>query len=461
MMHLKKLSAVCIAVAAVLSSAVSCSSKNKTEEAAPQADVQDTTAADTSSSESSSSKPKGSMEIVWLSDYDLNPVNGNARSTALALFEDVYGGKINYIHTSVKDRFNTLDSMLAAGEKVDMFPYEADVFPQGVISERFDALDPYYEDMGMDEGLWDDMSDVIKAFEYKGQHYVIPYSLSEPFLLTYSRKLMQNEGIDDPYALYKAGNWNWDTFMQMMDKFIANQPDAQRYGINGWFGEAALCSANATAVKYDGSSFTNNINSTELEKAENFMHDIAAKGLYSNTWKGNFPSDFNTLFYAMDDWALADSNKANPEADLMAVPFPKAPDADKYYGSCKFNARMLVKNSSCGSAVAAYIKCERIAATDEKLRAAAKEAALKQNITAEQYDAIQEYLSPANITPVFDFGCGMGEKMYGAGNYNYESRGVIDNLTSVLLEGGAPVDSWEALRGAMSGIIDGEIAKYN
>jgi multiple sugar transport system substrate-binding protein len=272
---------------------------------------------------------------------------------------------------------------------------------------------------------------------------------------------MQSEGIDDPYTLYKAGNWNWDTFMQMMDKFKANQPNAPRYGISGWFGEAALCSANATSVKYDGSRFTNNINSTELEKAENFMHDIASKGLYNSTWKGNFPSDFNTLFYAMDDWALAASNKANPEADLMVVPFPKAPDADKYYGSCKFNARMLVKGSSCGSAVAAYIKCERIAVTDEKLRAAAMEAALKQNITAEQYNAIQEYLSSANITPVFDFGCGMGEKMYGAGNYNYESRGVIDNLTSVLLEGGAPVNSWEALRGAMSGIIDGEIAKYN
>lgn len=456
MIHSKKMTAAIAVLAAFLSSAVSCS-HDTVGKADQGTEVQETTAQAVTGSGKAS--PNKDMEITWLADYDLNPVNGNSRSTALALFEDVYGGKINYINAQHKDRFNVLDSKIAAGEGIDMFPYEEDVFPQEV-DKRFDSLDPYYEDMGMNEGIWDEMSDVIKSFEYKGQHYVIPYALSEPFVLTYSRKLMQSEGIDDPYTLYKAGNWNWDTFMQMMDKFRANQPDAPRYGINGWFGQAALQSTGAPVVKYDGTKFTNNINDPKIEKAENLMHDIAAKGLYNSKWKEEFPADFSTLFYAMTDWALGDSNKANPDADLMVVPFPKAPDADKYYGSCKFNARMLIKGSPKGEAVATYIKCERLVAADEKLKAAAKDAALKKNITAEQYDAIQEFLSPANIAPAFDFGYGMGDKMHGAGNYNYETRGVIDNLTSVLLEGGAPVDSWEALRSAMSGIIDSEIAKY-
>ncbi|MCR5599510.1 MAG: ABC transporter substrate-binding protein [Ruminococcus sp.] len=455
----KKLTAAVTALAAVLSSAVSCSGDKKVGQADPTAETTTLTEKGTSGS-SKKAAPSEDMNITWLSDFDLNPVNGSGRSTALALFEDVYGGKINYINAQYKDRFDVLDSKLAAGEGIDMFPYDTDVFPQGVLSERFDPLDPYYDDMGMSDGLWDEMSDVIRSFEYKGQHYVVPYALSEPFLLTYSRKLMQSEGIDDPYTLYKAGSWNWDTFMQIVDKFRANQPDAPRYGINGWFGEAALCSAGAAVVTYDGTSFANNINDPKLEKAENFMHDIAAKGLYDKTWKGNFPTDLNTLFYAMNDWALAESNRLNPEADLMVVPFPKAPDADKYYGSCKFNARMLVKGSTKGAAVATYIKCERLAATDGKIRAAAKDAAIAQGITAEQFDAIQEYLSPVNITPFFDYSYGMGEKMYSAGNYNYETRGVINNINSVLLDGG-PVDSWEALRGAMSGIIDGEINNYN
>ena len=36
--------------------------------------------------------------IYWLSDYNLNPEEGEKRSTALALFEHVYGANIEYIH---------------------------------------------------------------------------------------------------------------------------------------------------------------------------------------------------------------------------------------------------------------------------------------------------------------------------------------------------------------------------
>jgi hypothetical protein len=37
----------------------------------------------------------------------------------------------------------------------------------------------------------------------------------------------------------------------------------------------------------------------------------------------------------------------------------------------------------------------------------------------------------------------------------------MDNITSALLEGGAPVGSWEELRDRMSPVIDEEIKKYN
>ena len=177
MIHSKKMTAAIAVLAAFLSSAVSCC-HDTVGKADQGTEVQETTAQAVTGSGKAS--PNKDMEITWLADYDLNPVNGNSRSTALALFEDVYGGKINYINAQHKDRFNVLDSKIAAGEGIDMFPYEEDVFPQEV-DKRFDSLDPYYEDMGMNEGIWDEMSDVIKSFEYKGQHYVIPYALSEPF----------------------------------------------------------------------------------------------------------------------------------------------------------------------------------------------------------------------------------------------------------------------------------------
>ena len=127
-----------------------------------------------------------------------------------------------------------------------------------------------------------------------------------------------------------------------------------------------------------------------------------------------FLSDQNTLFYASRDWSLPISDKYGRDLDIMVVPFPKMPGADKNYINCRANARMLVKTSTKGKAVATYLKCERLAVTE--LKNSAKERALKE-ITEEQYNAIQEFLDPSKVTPVFDLGYGMSEKMYGNGNY--------------------------------------------
>ena len=71
----------------------------------------------------------------------------------------------------------------------------------------------------------------------------------------------------------------------------------------------------------------------------------------------------------------------------------------------------------------------------------------------------QEYKDPSNITPVFDFGYGMGSRMYGDGEYTYETRGVMDNLTSALLNG--EKDSWAVLRDEWAAVIDEVLSDFN
>lgn len=410
--------------------------------------------------------------ITWLADYDLNPQNNQDRSVALSLFEDVYGAKVNFVLASSEEKLTKLASMIIAGEEVDMFPYEWDAVPNGVVKGQYQPLDPYFDVMGMDEGIWDDMTDVIDMFQYNGEHYVVPYVISDPLIITYSRKMMEEEGLDDPYKLYLDGKWDWDKCMSMMESFVSGASGGQtRYGINGWFGQAIIQSTGHTVVNYNGGKFSNNIDDPEIEKAELFMQDIAKKKLYNPEWTGCFPNNGSTLFYAMGPWALGTSNAKNKDADLMVVPFPKSPNADKNYISCNFGAKMLVKNSQKGEAVAAYIKCERLAAIQEEYKEIVKKKALvveksssgitESFVTEEQYDAVQSFLDPENSVPMFDFGYGMGERMYGDGDYTFETRGVMDNLTTALLEGSDSVDSWASLRDAMTGIIDSEVKEFN
>ena len=213
----------------------------------------------------------------------------------------------------------------------------------------------------------------------------------------------------------------------------------------------------------------NNIADPKLEKAGQLMEDIVSKKLYCTEWKGSFPSDKSSLFYAGGSWALAESNGNNPNSDIRAVPFPKAPDESEYHIGCDLEAKMLVKNSAKGAAVATYIKCERVAATREDYKKAAKELALVEEtradgrrnpfVTEEQYDAIESYKAVFRANPAIDISYGMGSRMYGNGDYSYETRGVMDNLMTAILSG--KVGSWSELRDEWSEVVDAEVANFN
>lgn len=408
-----------------------------------------------------------SKTIKWLSYYDVNPSGNDSRSIALTLFEDVYGGKVEWISTTNDTKYDDLANMILSGDPVDMFPYEPDAVPNGVSQNQYQPLDDYID---LDDELWADVKDLADKMKYNDAHYVIPYSIDDPICLIYSRKMMKSEGFEDPYELYKKGEWNWDVFMDMMKTFVDNSGESTRYGCAGWIEKALMQSSGQTIVNYDGKKFTNNIMSPEIEKAEAVLEEICDLDLYSSSWYSYFPVD-NVLFYGMAPWALAESNGMNPDSDIFLVPFPNMPGSDEYYLSCSYDAKMLVAGSDKGEAVAEYIKCERLAATEEQYVNARKEKALKPEVnsdgektkflTEEQWDAWQSMLDPKNITPVFDYGFGMGPEMTEE-TYDYSTRGAMLNLTDSVLRPieGSTAD-WSEIRDSYKSAVDKAIEKYN
>ena len=463
MNNIRKTMAGISALALMMSSVFSCSLSKKDESSDEPVTEAQTTEAPTEPEEEEFRKAdvNDAMAITWLSDYDINPAKGEKRSSALEIFEDVFGGKINYVYTTEEGKYDRLAEMMNAGEEVDMFPYDKGAFPQGVLRDLYAPLDPYYEELGMDTGIWDDMQEVIDMYEFRGGHYVIPYSFTRPTILTYSRKIMNEEGFEDPYELYKQGQWTWDKFMEMMEEFVA--ADGSRSGINGEMGQAALASSGSTVVKKQDGQLLNNISDPAVGSAEELMLDICQKGLYRDQWMEHFDTDGNVLFYAMEDWALGESNAFNEDMDLMIVPFPKAPNADRYCISCEHNARLLAKNSSKGGAVATYIRCERLAETEQSFMDERKAAAttvvnkgdgdVKSFITEEQYDALREFTDPTKVFPIYDFGYGMG-----SGMYDPNGAGVMFSMETTLLKG--YYGSWDMARDSWNDIVTEEASRY-
>ena len=383
---------------------------------------------------------------------------GQERPTPVALFEDIYGGKIRYVQTSLKNKYTTFSAMLLAGDEVDMFEYEQGAFPKGVLSQQYQALDPYFRSMGMNYDIWENMEDIIESLEYKGEHYVIPYSFSNPIVMTYSRKLIRDYGLDDPYELYQNDQWNWDTFMDIAETY---HQKTGKPAVRGDFGNALIHSSGYRIIDYRNGKLVSNINHAPLRLAELFMQEINKKSLYSATWSDSYTTE--TLFFTNNSWTLGISNVNNSGMDLMVVPVPKDPQVEGNYIVCDLDAKMLVKNSTKGDAVATYIMCERIVASQPEYKAGAKlyattpvkssSGVVKSYITAEQYDALQSFVDPARVTPVFDYIWGMGAIASGSG-------GIMESLSNAFLINGGYESDWKNLRNSYYDTINQVINEY-
>jgi len=410
---------------------------------------------------------KADMSVYWLADYDLNPDIGKERSTALALFEDVYGGSINLIYAETGDKWDKLIETVNAGERVDMFPYDPTVFPYGTLNnpELFQPFDSYYGSLEMDDPMWDGMKNIIENFKYKGQHYVIPYDTENPLFLTYSKKAVEELKLEDPYKLFTDNKWDWDTFNEYADGFKASGKN--RYAIAGLVGEGFLSSVNVPVVGYDGNDFINNLSNPSFEKVQNFLKGLSDRKCINPKWENYYPTDGNTLFYAMQDWALYESNAKNPGIELGVVPFPNEPNSGASNNvAVDYKAMMLVGNSSAQEAVATYVKCERLVASNGKYEGIRKKnafekrfdvtGAVKGYLTETQYDLLQTFRNSAGKSGV-DFAYGMGPAVYTAIK-DRVNWGVINGLTEDFKKSGF---NWEDKYSQWNDTINAEAAKYN
>ena len=200
-------------------------------------------------------------ELKWLGTYDLNPTNDSPeRSPELALFEDTYGAKIKYIPTTSDKRFDDLATSILGGDSPDIFIYEWRTFPYDISKNQYQPIDDL---VNWDDPKWAAVKDTADTFIYQGQHYIAPlgYAFNDTQVLMYNKTTIENEGLEDPYELYLNGEWDWNTFTDMMKTFVEAGGSNERYGIGGWWANAFVYTAGDTIVTYDGTTFTNNIRS--------------------------------------------------------------------------------------------------------------------------------------------------------------------------------------------------------
>lgn len=391
--------------------------------------------------------------LKWMGIYDLNPTNdAPERSAELALFEDKYGASVEYIPTTSTTRFDDLATSILGGSQPDIFIYEWRSFPYDINKGQYQPVDSIVD---WSDPMWADVKEQADKFIWKGEHYIAPlgYAFTDTQVLMYNQSTIDDLGYDDPYELYKAGEWNWDTFVDMMKSYV--EQDNTHYGISGWWANAFVYTAGETMITYDGNKFSNNLYSANIERAQLVLEDIWKSGLVKRGWVSGeqaFTSSDSALFYSMGTWAYNAAANSMPNDVIQIVPFPKDQNSDKYYASNKIHAYMWVKGSENADCVKAWFNCNRLVNYDPQYTDVTKQKYLENNTgwSSEMYDIAMDFYDESKFVQAYDYGYGLSQYMG-------------DEVMGILYEGvvNEQFESWVQAREQYMNIVDSEIAVYD
>lgn len=390
--------------------------------------------------------------LKWMGFYDLNPTNdAPERSTELALFEDNYGAKIEYVPTTNSTQFDDLATAILGGQSPDIFVYDWRAFPYDISKGQYQPIDSVVD---WEDPMWADVKEQADMFVYNGEHYVAPfgYGFNDFQILMYNKSVIEENGFEDPYELYQKGEWDWDVFVSMMKDFKGDEED--RYGIAGWWANAFVYTSGDTMVTYDGEKYTNNLYSAQVEKAQHVIEDIWKNTLVKRGWVGGEAAftTGDTLFYSMGTWAYNAAAESMPNDVIQIVPFPKDPDSDTYYMNKRIFSHMWVKGSTNADCVKAWFDVNRLVNYEDQYKEITKQKFLSNNAgwSEEMYDLVMTYYDDDKFKLAYDYGYGISQYM------NAE-------VMPLLYEGivNEQFESWVQAREQVMTIVDSEIAVYN
>ena len=347
--------------------------------------------------------------VKFLSSWDINPADGKPKQVSLEMFETNYGGKIEYVPCTWETRYEALGKMIAAGDSPDMFSAgDLDCFPQGAASKMFLPLDDYVD---FDSELWAPMKEVNDQFVFQGKHYVGATSTDAGVVMIYNQKTIEENGLADPAELLEEGNWNWDTFYDMMIAFCDRTNE--KFAVDGWWFEGAI--SLTTGVPYVGmkdGKVVQNLDDPMIEHVQRFMLNMKKQDLpfpkSEYGWQIHPENIGNgkTLFYPCGIWALyvTDLSDFGEMEDIRFVPMPACPYADKHYLPTAINGFTLCSGAKNPEGVAAYLDCLMICRENEVATKIEKDQIFEDyQWTDTMYDMLLKTREMTEQAPVIEF----------------------------------------------------------
>ncbi len=432
--------------------------------------------------------PSGDAGTVkFLSFYDITTDQKGKEQSKIFQDPNQFNGKIEWVSApnTVGPFLERLSTLISADDSPDLCEKTVWKNPATVSKNAFEALDEYID---MDSALWKDMKPTIEALAYKGKHYFYPHRLTTSFALNYSQTTIEENNLDDPYELYKAGEWTWDAWRKVMTDFVDKDPEKNI----GFFGtDTILTSLIATTgtplvkVNSDG-TIINNVLDPNVSRAMQFYETLYRDGVMYNEQLGGAwvdPADWAKnadiiLFEGMEpEWTYTsyantlqnpsgvDNDVFDTPTDMRFVPFPRDTEADAYYQANDPFGFLVPKGAKNIKGAVELLNCFRVYDADPVMMEKDKQAHINPEVATYTegkyagqrrwlitwdetvYDTWIEMRDPTKFTQIQEGAFGLSDDMW------TELGGII---ADVAFRG----ESWTAKSAEINPVVDSEIANY-
>lgn len=266
--------------------------------------------------------------------YNWNDANlATGSVNAIQKFEEETGIKVNWVTGSYGSYATDIAAMVTAGEAPDIVRLRDTDFSMLKLLTPLDELDYDFSDQAWNQEL-------MYEYQVNGKQYAAaldntPYV--NPLVMFYNRALISKYNLEDPYELWKKGEWTWDKCMEMCETFI----DAAGENFNGlslYMGADYASSLGTSFFSYEpeSSQYVSHMSDTALVKGWQFTADNVNRGLImTNLYQTTFMEKGLLLFCNVGSIGARTTHnyfvEMKENGELGTVPVPAVEGQEKYY----------------------------------------------------------------------------------------------------------------------------------
>lgn len=286
-----------------------------------------------------------------------NPVSEyTGASTAIKEFEKQTGIKVDWVTIDYGVYTTRLATMVASNTAPDVVRTRT---PNPAWMQSFQSIDAAKFDFS--DVAWNQT--LMKDYTVNGITYATSLNnthIGSVDMLFYNKDLISKYNYEDPYKLWKSGQWNMSKFISMCKDF--KKDSGEDFGCVGiyWQGWTQLYGV-AGPVGYDGTKYFSNLGDSKFLTVTQKVADWYNTDRVFAVGRAEFFDASQALFYAGGSVYLRRNNSyfgsLKASGTLYAVPMPSIDGQSSYYqGKDEYEAYAIAKGAKNPEAVPYFLR---------------------------------------------------------------------------------------------------------